>query len=842
MKDELRHGQNLNYGLLLLAYIICADQQLHSEEVRYLDELIEDKGDDRATIEAIENIFSQSENQPSLEECAKSVVKENRQHLLNQILEVAYADGYLAPLEKIAIDEIVKIWKFPETDVDRAFANAERYYRTQRKNNLSDNEKTDLSVGAKMLKVTETVLPRDSVKKIAEVAPSDIGQKILRLQREVLLSGPEYDQAILRCAKIASEDYEFARLRLKRTEKALEDLQASINWQSQELQKSLLAGGKSGSAKEVIRQINATKEALESKIIQQLQKIRASLDAKSRALSHFSIAFMGKTKAGKSTLHAVITGEGWNAIGVGKQRTTRYNRVYEWKNIRIIDTPGIGAPGGKSDEEIAENVIDESDVICYVVTNDSVQESEFKFLEVLEANAKPLIILMNLKRNLRDSRLLKGFLENPDRLFVMQGNNTLQGHFNRIRTYAETHYRNNAFEIIPVMLLSAQMSKEQEHKEIQSQLIQASRLQDFLNIIRESIVTNGTIRRSQTFLGSTAGKIEIPLEQINLEIKAYQHLLGELKKKRERIKQEVKSQEDNARRLLQNKVKTSFQLLRGKISSFALQNYQDDGETLSKKWNNEVERIHLQERIEVAVKQAGEVYNKGVAEILEEVGKDLQLMAKLSGSSFSIDNTYDGFSLKIGGQILAIAGAVISFVFPPLGIVVGLVGAAMGWMSGWFKSDDDKRREAAEKIEKALKSQIDTLESQVLKQASDDSLTRQCQNISKTIDYYFGGLINGLESILKEMQATQKKLEQINQELNLAYSKRIVDYCQNKYERLTMGTVRTVIFSVQRDFGQEIMINLDPSFAISKKILEPKYQAEISKMLQEKVTIQQTKP
>jgi predicted GTPase len=62
--------------------------------------------------------------------------------------------------------------------------------------------------------------------------------------------------------------------------------------------------------------------------------------------------------------------------------------VYEWKNIRIIDTPGIGAPGGKTDEEIAQSVIEESDVICYVVTNDSIQESEFAFLKLLKEKAK----------------------------------------------------------------------------------------------------------------------------------------------------------------------------------------------------------------------------------------------------------------------------------------------------------------------------------------------------------------------------------------------------------------------------------------------------------------------
>ena len=201
----------MKYSLLSIAHIICADQQIHSEEVRYLDELIKNNGTDTATTEAIESILSQAESHPSLEECARLVAREERQHLLYQILEVTYADGYLAPLEKMVTDEIVRIWKFPETKFNQAIASAEQYYRIHRKNNSSDNEKADLSVGAKILKGAESVFSRGLVKKIAEVAPSEIGQKIERLQREVLLAGPEYDEAVLRCAKIATEDYEFAK-------------------------------------------------------------------------------------------------------------------------------------------------------------------------------------------------------------------------------------------------------------------------------------------------------------------------------------------------------------------------------------------------------------------------------------------------------------------------------------------------------------------------------------------------------------------------------------------------------------------------------------------------------
>ena len=830
----------MNYDLLLIAHVICADRQIHSEEVRYLNALSEKNRSDATTLELVEKIFAQDENCPSVEDIAKNIALETRQEVFSQVLEVAHVDGNFSPLEKNIIDKIAKIWNLSENDVQSAIAKADNNYRKIQSQRETQEEQIELSLSAKVLKGAESVFSQGLVKKLAKVAPVDIGQKIEQLQREVFLSGSEYEEAIQKCAKIAQEDYKFVEWHINQTELALQQLQENINIQIKELQKLSLAGGKGGSAKEAIEQISQTKQALEVKIIQQLQDTRMSLDSKARALSHFSITFMGKTKAGKSTLHAVVTGEGWNAIGTGKQRTTRLNRVYEWKHIRIIDTPGIGAPGGRSDEEIAESVIDESDVICYVVTNDSVQESEFKFLSLLESKSKPLIILLNLKNNLRDTRRLKSFLDNPEKLFSMKGSNDLTGHIDRIRTYAQKHYSNNSFEIIPVMLLAAQLSQEEAHKEIKSDLLKASKLKNFLDIIRESIVENGAIRRSQTFLGSTAGNIESHLNQIKSEIKAYEKLLLELKKKREWVKTEIATQEDRAETILQNKIRTNFQQLRGKTNSFAFQNHKDDSESISQKWNNEVTRMQLRENLEIACKQASESYNQGVAEILEEVGRDLQLVSQLSGSSFNIKNTYDGFNLKIGGRILAVAGVLIGFVFPPLGIVIGAIGAVLGWFGGFFKSDEDKRREAVEKIEKALKSQIDIQESQIIQQANEN-LHKQCQNISSAVDIYLGGLIVGLEVMLKELTGAKEKLQLIVRELNFGFSKRILDYCQNKYEHLTLGSARAAIASVERDFGKQIMIDLNPNYRISTNFLDPEYQENLGKILQERVSITQAK-
>jgi hypothetical protein len=89
------------------------------------------------------------------------------------------------------------------------------------------------------------------------------------------------------------------------------------------------------------------------------------------------------------------------------------------------------------------------------VTNDSIQGTEFKFLQLLKDKAKPLIVLLNVKNNLRDSRRLEYFLKDPDKLFAMDGQSGLDGSIKRIRRYAKENYANDYFDIVPVLLLAA---------------------------------------------------------------------------------------------------------------------------------------------------------------------------------------------------------------------------------------------------------------------------------------------------------------------------------------------------------------------------------------------------
>jgi GTPase len=182
-------------------------------------------------------------------------------------------------------------------------------------------------------------------------------------------------------------------------------------------------------------------EALNENVFKQRQLAEMSLAQKERTITDFTISLIGRTKAGKSTLHAILTNQGYDKIGMGKQRTTKYNRVYQWNLLRLIDTPGIGSAeaAGRTDDEIAESVLGESDVICFVVVDDSILKDILEFIEKVAALNKPVIILLNHKENIMSDVKFKRFVEKPSDWLAIKGESNLQGHINRIQKYADDH-------------------------------------------------------------------------------------------------------------------------------------------------------------------------------------------------------------------------------------------------------------------------------------------------------------------------------------------------------------------------------------------------------------------
>lgn len=722
----------LDPGLLLIAHLVCVDGQIHIQEAKALKSLSDEINSGKATQAALEAILAKSPEAPAIYTLAEKVLPGQQTEVLKQLLAIAYIDGYLAPEEASFIKSIAKLWNISEDDVERL-----RLSNVQSQA-VFDAEEDKLSTGAKILKGAESVLSRALIKRFTDVAPKSLGHRVRKLQQEILLAGPEYDSAIAQCTKVAREDYDSASEKLKQASRRLRFLREDLQKVLDRLSSRISKGKGSKTLGDVVSQLEATRQVLDDKTLQELKHIQTTLKAKHRSLNHFTIAFMGRTKAGKSTLHATIIGEGWEGIGVGEQRTTRYNQIYEWKNIRIIDTPGIGAPGGESDEAIAKSIIDESDVICYVVTDDSIQATEFDFMKVLRDRTKPLIILLNMKKNLQDSRRLKHFLNNPDKLFS-KGENGVDGHINRIRRYAEEHYANGYVDVVPVMLLAAQIARQAKDKKQTSKLLEASRINDFLDSLRMAIIDYGPIRRSQTLLGSTVSSIEEPLDWIRVQADIYHQKAKIIASQRDRLNKDFKEALTDTQSDLTIKIQTVFSKLSQSVDTFAIEHWESSAEDIQRAWEVKLKQYQLNSQLETAVKEAQSELETRTQETLEEIGTELELLANFNTGSVKFSKLNQNFFEKHKG-LIALGGVVIGALalappLAPFALVLGGVGSALGLLAGMLKSKSKRQSEAVSQIRTQLLKQLNANEKKVLEQ-TQKQIEKCSETITTSVDNY----------------------------------------------------------------------------------------------------------
>lgn len=204
--------EQLDYPFLLVTHMVCADQQIHSEESKALHGLASQTSIGQRTIEEMEKILTQDEHLLSVEDVARRVLPGQQSEVMRQILAIAYIDGFCSPLEREMAELVARVWNLPTDEIQRLIEEAQDFTANRSRGDNNDQQK--LSFGARLLKGTDSPLSRWLVNKVADIAP-EIGRRIEQLQQEILLAGPEYDEAIQRCAAIATEDYKFAEVALK---------------------------------------------------------------------------------------------------------------------------------------------------------------------------------------------------------------------------------------------------------------------------------------------------------------------------------------------------------------------------------------------------------------------------------------------------------------------------------------------------------------------------------------------------------------------------------------------------------------------------------------------------
>lgn len=618
----------------------------------------------------------------------------------------------------------------------------------------------------------------------------------------MMLGGLGYSASIAQITEDAEKD-------LARVTRIIDDLNSMLNEEYNHLA-SIKPSSKKVS-KEVLKIeqiIQGIRGSFNEIIDNSLTNNRDVLDKKRRNIRYFTIAFMGRTKAGKSTLHKVITQQKNDDIGVGKLRTTRYNRSWYWNKLRIVDTPGIGAPGGEADTEIAKSIIDEADVVCYVVTSDSIQETEFDFFSTIKERNKPLYIILNVKSNLNQAIRLKRFIANPDDWRLGDGPQSIKGHIERIHDKLDGKYNMDAVRIIPIHLLAAQiaLSGEQDSKTSKI-LFEASNISEFTNSVKKEVQLSGSLKKSLSVIDGTSYQINTIWHKIYTDLKSLKEGNEVLKKKQAKNHMFFKKELAQVEQYLMDIFKNTKKEFKNRASTFASEHYDD--EEAGKAWSNDAVVKSINKRLEQQIQERFNDLNEKIKSELEEMIMDM----RISLATNNIGSNVSGESVtntRLAANVFVSVISATLFVWNPLGwsvAVLAVVGIIGSFLSSLFTSKSEKIRKATDKLRKQLSDSIDSGIDKNLKQVLENT-RKSINDTYKSIDSVLKAYTKNADDIITDMDRLVKQVQEKENAINSLVSLRILDFVgKNPVKEISINEMGNQVlcdeYPVERDWQKQ---------------------------------------
>lgn len=508
---------------------------------------------------------------------------------------------------------------------------------------------------------------------------------------------------------------------------------------------------------------------LSKELINQLQvghnEMSEALNKKIAAVSHFTITLFGRTKAGKSTIREALTNGDGSSIGQGEQRKTRDVVEYFWNNLRIIDTPGIAAFNGEDDVRIAESVIDESDLILFLVTSDSIQQSEFAKLEALRGQNKPVIVLLNVKEDIEQPLHMKRFLKNWSDTISMKGQ---QGHVDRISEFVKRSLGYSDIDIIPIHAKAAFLCTLEDDPELKKRLYTASQIEVVKSRLRQLVIGQGIQKRTQTFRDDYSYYLN-SLESVFWQY--YRNLDPRVKFLKNKHRQMVDwfdrfIPESNAR--IETEVHNLFANLYLEIDSFV--DCYAGSKDAKRRWQTVVNSYQIQSKTEAIAQNL----IKEVKEYLEEFSRQIYFeMENIDFGRSYVSNVNKGVLGRVARWGSAASGVALCVIglnwWNPVGWVTAVItgaGLLLG-IFGMIVDDDSKRYEKEkQKAKERLKAQVQTTEQKVTSSLKRWFYRDVTKGLKTKLKGEFVAQLDQWEYFTKALRAEAKELESFIDEEN----------------------------------------------------------------------------
>ena len=786
--------------LYFATYIALADNRLYDKEWHRIEGLLQSQGFDEEVRNNVLSIIMDRADKITLEETVeelKNMPMIVREAAVSMGLQIAYEDGNFGEKENVAFQGI----------------------RTQ-----LGIEKKRFEV---LCKTAEMIAQgtQDDMKEDRIIIRS---KSLYERYEHCLLSADLYSNVIKEMAVIAKEDIAY-------TTKKVEEIEQEYRVYPQQLKKKtnkILATQSHKNNDDERKQLQTTfndlLETINNCVNNAEENMSVLRERQAVASESFTISFMGRTKAGKSTLHSVLLG-GLNSdfIGRGAERTTRYNYIYDFQGMRIIDTPGIGAPGGKNDTEIAKEVADESDLICYVVTTDSIQETEFDFLRHLKERNKPVIILLNKKDNfVRSEKKYQAFLDNPLDWYDRDGEDAIQGHIDRINTYVSLNHDFHNYSIVPVHLLAAKLALKETELKKKEKLLLGSRINVFLKKLSDRISSNGKIQRSQTIYNSAIYHLEEDKKALQDQSKSISCLRDEIKNTSDEALNKIRRYGETKRNDFITSFNSTFDaFLKEDVRKFANEHFDTDKKQLNEEWKLFLAQGDLEKKLELSYSGHWELYQRKVQDILLDAEEDLKFNLEFGNlSNVHVIKIGEGkFIVQLLGVLTSLVGAFLALSNPVMWIISG-VSVLATLIGGFFMKSKDQLIDAAkgnlydllvENVNRMREMNLETL----LKKYDNAR-----KNICEQFDSFNKVLCSSLSTIHQDLENLCEHISETEKELNKSYGARIANYMMNT-DFYRINEPKTMLeLVVKRVYKQHIQL-LDKRLYIQPMYV-PKEDAE----------------
>lgn len=764
---------------LLGCYMVIVDKEINQMEVDVLDNYMPLYKDDELYHQRMQ-IFSDDEERIKLKDLLDKLVMANysvaeKTEIVTLLARIAYGDDYMASSE---LELLIKVGKLLKLDIGQIIEEIQ-----------SESNKRIASSQLSSLK--------RFVGKMENTIYQSFANSDKKSVVDMMLGGLGYSASIAQITEDAEKD-------LYRVSRIVDDLNRLLNEEYNHLTRI------KPSSKKVSKEVLKIEEIIQgirgnfNEIIDNsLSSNREVLDKKRRNIRYFTIAFMGRTKAGKSTLHKVITQQENDDIGVGKLRTTRYNRSWYWNKLRIVDTPGIGAPGGEADTEIAKSIIDEADVVCYVVTSDSIQETEFDFFSTIKERNKPLYIILNVKSNLNQAIRLKRFIANPDDWRLGDGPQSIKGHIERIHDKLDGKYNMDAVRIIPIHLLAAQiaLSGEQDSKTSKI-LFEASNISEFTNSVKKEVQLSGSLKKSLSVIDGTSYQINTIWHKIYADLKSLKEGNEVLKKKQTKNYTFFKNELTQVEQYLKTIFQGTKDELHNRASAFANEHYDD--ENAGKAWSKDMVVKSINKRLEQKIQDRFNDLNEKIKSEVEEMIMDIRISLATDNIGSNVSGESVTNTRLAAGVFVSIMTVVASMIVPAVGIIVGIIGS---FFTGLFTSKSEKIRKATENLRKQLCDSIDSGIDKNLKQVLEKT-RKSINDTYKSIDSVLKAYTKNADDIIMDMDKLVKQVQEKENAINSLVSLRILDFVgKNPVKEISINEMSNQVlcdgYPVERDWQKQ---------------------------------------